>query len=84
MYPITEDPKAGTLTIELEFITGDRESFYEYGFQFIDQDGNLFEIGLILDYTEIIFWAVPVLSSSINFMVLCPDGEVIDLATIME
>lgn len=82
--PMTPDPKVGTLLITLKFITGDRESFYEYGFQFIDQDGNLFEIDTIFDYETIIIWAVPVLPSSISFMVLCPDGEVIDLAPIMK
>jgi hypothetical protein len=82
--PIVPDMNARTLIIDLQLISGNRESFYDYGFQVINEDSELFEIKTILVYETMISWIIPNLTPSNSFVVLCPNGETIDLTPIME
>jgi len=78
------DPNARTLFIELQLLSGDRESFYEYRFLIMDEDSRLLEIKTIFTHETKIMWIIPELPSSSSFVVLCPKGEKIDLTPIME
>lgn len=82
---VDPDPNARTLLIELQLLSGDRESFCEYRFLIMDEDSRLLEIETIFAYNETkIRWIIPALSSSSSFVVICPTGEKIDLTPIME
>jgi hypothetical protein len=81
--PIEPDLNARTLIIDLQLISGNRDGFYNYGFQVMNEDGEIFEIETILAYETIVRWIIPNLTPSISFVVLCPNGETIDLTPIM-
>ncbi len=81
--PIEPELNARTLIIDLQLISSNREGFYDYGFHVMNEDGELFEIETILAYETIIRWIIPNLTPSISFVVLCPNGETIDLTPIM-
>jgi hypothetical protein len=67
----------------LNLLEGDPASFSGYICQVVEPDGRMVPIERIEENQGQIFWLVQVFSTEPNLLVVCPGGEVLDLAPLL-
>jgi hypothetical protein len=80
---ISLDPGSSILSISLDLLSGNKDNFIEYAPQVMDQYGRKFDVFTFYsEYHSHIWWYALVPLSSTDFVILCPDGEVINLVPV--
>ncbi len=82
--PSDMQPGEKVLVLALQLLSGDLESFADYGFTVIDENGSEREIGAIFDNEGTLYWLIPVSATAENFLLKIHDGKMVDLTPLFE
>ena len=82
--PLEPHPNLNSMTVSLQLVSGDLESFSSYLCQVLEPDGSLVDIETIQACENGVSWYLRVPSTDPNLTVQCPDGGPIDLSPLVE